>query len=605
MIYRTGDRGRINADKRVEYLGRIDTQVKIRGYRIELDEIAAVAREVDQVAAAVVAPYNPTGDSAELVAYLVASDPHQALDFGAVNAMLRSRLPGYMVPSYYEQLDGLPMLASTKVDRHALPAPRSSRLVAAGDKPHLEPRTELEERLSLMLARVLGSDPVSVDANFFDELGADSLKLAEFASVIRAELGVRRISMKRLYQHPSISLLADSIDPRPTADPPCDPSSVADAVDGFPLPRSAVEEEVVTASERHGAAPHVPTSFAYAATGVAQTAAFLTVTFVAAVASLISYRWIDGSAGIVEVYVRSVLCGVGLFFGGAAALVAVKWIAVGRFTTDPIPLWSVRYVRFWVAKRAIQINPLNLFIGTPAYNGFLRSLGLRVGRDAVIFARSPICVDLVSVGAGTIVREDCHFPGYTAHQGYLYPGHITIGENAIVGEATVLDINTSIGDGSQLGTTSALLEGQAVPPGANHQGSPAVPTTTNFDRVPKLRPDRSLRRRYTATQLLSVCLVTTPAGFLTTFVLASAGLAAATLAPWSGVIGGIVALAVLAAVVYVGGLMFALFTATVVPRCPQPLRRRRGSAPPLRQPVPAGPGDPDLQQQRLAEHGLR
>lgn len=563
-IYRTGDRGRINADKRIEYLGRIDTQVKIRGYRIELDEIAAVAREVDRVAAAVVAPHNPTGNSVELVAYLVASDPHAALDFDDVHTTMRSRLPAYMVPSYYEQLDELPLLPSTKVDRHALPAPRGSRLVAVGDKPHVEPRSELEDRLAVMLAQLIGAERVSVDANFFDELGADSLSLAEFATVIRAELDVRRVTMKRLYQNPSIALLAASIDPHHADEAGATASSSSGAADGFP---PAVEVAAATAaSEPHVAEPHVPTSLAYAATGVAQTVVFLIATFIAAVASVSSYRWIEGSGGIGELYLRSVLCGTGLFFGGAAALVGVKWLAVGRFTTEPIPLWSTRYLRFWIAKRAIQINPFNLFIGTPAYNAFLRSLGLDVGPTAVVLARSPICVDLVSVGAGTIVREDCHFPGYTAHRGYLFPGHITIGENAVVGEATVLDINTSIGDGSQLGTTSALLEGQHIPARTNYQGSPAVPTATDFDRLPSTEPDRSLRRRYTATQMLTLCLVTTPVGFLATLAVASVGLSAAALTPWSGVAGGVVALAMLGGVVYFGGVLLALVTTIVVPR---------------------------------------
>ena len=41
-LYRTGDLARIDADGRVQCLGRTDDQVKIRGFRVELGEIEAV-----------------------------------------------------------------------------------------------------------------------------------------------------------------------------------------------------------------------------------------------------------------------------------------------------------------------------------------------------------------------------------------------------------------------------------------------------------------------------------------------------------------------------------------------------------------------------------
>ncbi len=577
QIYRTGDLGRITGENRIEFLGRIDTQVKIRGYRIELDEIAAVMREIEAVSAAVVDTFNPQDSGTELVAYLTPAIPGEHLDITKINQVLRDRLPAYMVPSFYLQLDVLPLLPSTKVDRSALPEPTGARFVSS-TQSLVPPKNKLEAQLADLLASLLGLDQVSVTADFFDDLGTDSLKLAEFATAIRSELGIRRVSMKRLYQNPSISQIAESIEPAAQiSSRPNDAISPSGAsINGKSA--SAASAALVSSNKALGSSltptprpssdvsRHSPSDAAYFLTGVAQTLAFLTATFAVALATVAGYRFINAGDGLVSIYFRSVITGAILFFGGSAALVAVKWLAIGRFTTNPIRLWSLRYVRFWIAKRAIQINPMNLLVGSPAYNVFLRSLGMTIGKDSLILARAPICVDLISIGSRSIIREDCYFPGYTASGGYLYPGTIDIGSDAVVAEATVLDISTSVGDRAQLGTSSALLQGMSVPEGWIYQGSPAVPSSSNFDRLPKVPVRNGLRLWYTIGQLLTLTLLTTPSSFLVAFVLAKLGIGTASLAPWSGVFGRLLGLATIAGVLYFGGLLVTQMVVTVVPR---------------------------------------
>jgi amino acid adenylation domain-containing protein len=126
-IYRTGDLGRINEDGEIEYLGRIDTQIKLRGYRIELTEIESVLLEIPEIAQAVVATFEPEPGAQELVAYYAAKHGSPAPDRGAIVALMRSRLPGYMTPAYLEQLPFIPTLVSNKADRAQLPAPEIQR----------------------------------------------------------------------------------------------------------------------------------------------------------------------------------------------------------------------------------------------------------------------------------------------------------------------------------------------------------------------------------------------------------------------------------------------------------------------------------------------
>ena len=66
----------------------------------------------------------------------------------------------------------------------------------------------------------------------------------------------------------------------------------------------------------------------------------------------------------------------------------------------------------------------------------------------------PVCTDLLTIGDGTVIRKDAFFSCYRAHDGVIQTGAVTLGRDVFVGEKTVLDIGTSMGDGAQLGHAS-------------------------------------------------------------------------------------------------------------------------------------------------------
>ena len=127
--------------------------------------------------------------------------------------------------------------------------------------------------------------------------------------------------------------------------------------------------------------------------------------------------------------------------------ILAKWILIGRWKPQPIRIWSLAYLRFWVVKTLVRRNPIVLFTGSPLFNLYLRALGAKVGRGVVILSTHvPICTDLLSIGDGTIIRKDSFINGYRAHAGFIHVGAISIGKNAVISEATVIDIDTSMGD---------------------------------------------------------------------------------------------------------------------------------------------------------------
>ncbi|GAA4960292.1 non-ribosomal peptide synthase/polyketide synthase [Actinoplanes utahensis] len=200
-MYRSGDRARWTVDGTLEFLGRADEQVKIRGFRVEPGEVEAALITHPDVTAAVVVAHTGDGGHQRLVAYLVTAggrDPGTA----ALRSWLRRSLPDYLVPAVFMVLDRLPVTASGKVDRRALPEPRLSSEFAAA---YVEPRTDVERCLAEIWADVLGAARVGVTDNFF-ALGGDSILSIQVVSRARqAGLG---ITSKDVFLHQSVAELA-------------------------------------------------------------------------------------------------------------------------------------------------------------------------------------------------------------------------------------------------------------------------------------------------------------------------------------------------------------------------------------------------------------
>ena len=201
--YRSGDLTRGRPDGVVDYLGRVDHQVKIRGFRIELGEIEARLREQDNVGeTVVVAQDGPTGK--QLVAYVVPADAgsvNEAELRESLRRALKTRLPDYMVPTYFMFLAQMPLTPNGKLDRKGLPQPDASQM----QQTYVAPRSELEQKIAGLWADVLRLPRVGLNDNFF-ELGGDSIISIQVVS--RARQAGIRFTPKDLFQHQTVQSLA-------------------------------------------------------------------------------------------------------------------------------------------------------------------------------------------------------------------------------------------------------------------------------------------------------------------------------------------------------------------------------------------------------------
>ncbi|HEU5227602.1 MAG TPA: amino acid adenylation domain-containing protein, partial [Ktedonobacteraceae bacterium] len=202
-LYRTGDQVRYHHDGSLEFLGRLDHQVKIRGFRIELGEIETILRQHPALQDVVVLTRSDSPGEKRLVAYVVFHTGQQVTT-SDLRDYLRTKLPDYMLPSTFVALKTLPLTASGKVDRRALPAPDSSR--PSLKEVFVAPRTSLETTLAAIWMRVLGLAQVGVFDSFF-ELGGDSILC--FQIVAQAHQSGLHITPKHIFDHPTIAQLAE------------------------------------------------------------------------------------------------------------------------------------------------------------------------------------------------------------------------------------------------------------------------------------------------------------------------------------------------------------------------------------------------------------
>lgn len=174
-LYRTGDLAYWREDGNIVYIGRNDFQVKIRGLRIELGEIESVLQAVEGIERAVVVVRKDKEDRQLICAFYTGKE----IETKELRTVLSSMLPKYMVPHIFTHLESMPMTASGKANRNALPEIDLDNI--STDTEYAAPETNEEKILVDAIEAVLDCSNTSILDSFFD-LGGDSLKSIELIS---------------------------------------------------------------------------------------------------------------------------------------------------------------------------------------------------------------------------------------------------------------------------------------------------------------------------------------------------------------------------------------------------------------------------------------
>lgn len=205
-FYRTGDLGRRRSDGAIDFVGRIDDQVKLFGFRIELGEIEAILQDHPQVNRAVAIVREDMDGHPRLAGYVVPEAKNLEFDAEALRDYLRTRLPGYMVPSTFTILDRFPLTPNGKIDRRCLPLP----VGMGSSNDYVQPRTLEEKLLAEIWAGALHVPRVGIQDNFF-ELGGQSMLATRVVSRISREFGLS-LPIRVLFEYPTIAELGSALE---------------------------------------------------------------------------------------------------------------------------------------------------------------------------------------------------------------------------------------------------------------------------------------------------------------------------------------------------------------------------------------------------------
>ena len=453
-LYRTGDLARIEADGRVLCLGRTDDQVKIRGFRVELGEIEATLVKQPGVGTAAVV-LRQEGGIDQLVAFVVRENGtgahearHETARHGAaLRAALGACLPPYMVPGHVEFISEMPRLISGKIDRKALKArPLAIETAAADDSD--TPQTPAERALFAALAKFFPGQQIRRDADFFSDLGGHSLLAARLASALRNDPRFAHMTVRDIYQHRKIGLIAQALSAAPQA---------------------------VARKERDWTPPPAWKRWLCGAAQAAVVPWLVALRMGQWLAPFFTYHFYTGDPGDSTAFAIGMSIAVFLLSTllEFAVAIAGKWLILGRLKPGRYPLWGLAYYRWWVVDRLVEVAPVYLLSGSSLHAWWLRALGARVGSDSVIGSITLRAPDLLSIGDGVSIGNAVNFENVRVERGELRVGKIDVGNDACIGSYAVLEGNTAVGACGHLEGQSALSDGQAVPAGRVWTGSPA------------------------------------------------------------------------------------------------------------------------------------
>jgi amino acid adenylation domain-containing protein len=235
-VYRTGDLVRVLHDGCFDFLGRADDQVKLRGQRLEIGEINhAIRREVEAIQDVATLVVRNEGQQKDLLVSFITVDdrtnrresdavleivnsPHAAQLCQHARDACRSKLPGYMVPTYILQVPFIPLSANNKAEikqlRQFFASLGQEELTALSSSPG-KSRGALRDT-GVIIATVLATmqkidvSSVTAESSIF-ELGIDSISVLRFSRALK-KARFAQASPSLILRHPLIGDLAAALE---------------------------------------------------------------------------------------------------------------------------------------------------------------------------------------------------------------------------------------------------------------------------------------------------------------------------------------------------------------------------------------------------------
>jgi non-ribosomal peptide synthetase-like protein len=451
-LYRTGDLVHCDSECRYHYHGRMDSQVKIRGYRIELGGIESRLAGCAGVRAAA-CHVQEDGGNPVLVAFVVPQNAAAPPAAAALKSALEADLPGYMVPARFGVVAELPTTVGGKLNRAALPRLEGVERKANG--PLVPPRNSMETILEAAFRNILRlPQPISVDDDFFKELGGDSLSAALLVTLLRSDEATAWVTVRDLYESRTVAELAKRAPGLGAEDPPVASTREEDRLQGHPF-----------------------------LTTVAQTvwllAVFSVVSWVAYLMAFGLLPWLTDKIGLVPSILLAPILGLTAFLVYTPLsvwfAVMVKRLLIGRYRPLRAPVWGSFFLRNWIVQQAVRLVPWRSLEGTLFQHAALRALGARIGQRVHIHRGVNLLQggwDLLDIGNDATLSQDAEVRLVELEDGDIVVGPVSLGEGS------TLDIHSAVGPRTVLETGAYLTALSSLPPGGR------IPREERWDGIP-------------------------------------------------------------------------------------------------------------------------
>ena len=459
--YRSGDLVLADPDGLV-FRGRADDQVKLAGRRVELGEIDEALTRLPGVAAAASVVQTTQSGNKVLVGYVVPA-AEGAINLADARSRLQDTLPAQLVPAL-GVLEALPVKASGKIDRKALPWP----LPTSRSDDHLHKLSGPAEWLAEQWAKILGPVPLTGDSDFF-ALGGASLAAAQLVAALRERYP--QVSIADIYATPTLGPMSAHLEGL-EAPPKNEQTTV-----GTPWWTGLFQLPLILGL--------------YSITGLKYVTGL-------AIASVVLFR-IFGVPWAPNPPLMPVLVAWFILFSAPSRLLvsagSARLLTLG-IRAGTFPRGGLVHLRLWAAERIATFCSLGALIGTPLASWYGRMLGCRIAKGVHLDAMPPV-TGMALIGAGASIEHGVDMAGHWIEGGVLHVGHIRVGSNARVGARSTLLGGSNVESGAEVAPGTCV--NGCVPAGQLWSGSQMQYMGMAGDSWPGVR---SCNRTSAAVQLL-------------------------------------------------------------------------------------------------------
>lgn len=210
IMYKTGDIARRLPNGDYELAGRRDSQIKVNGYRIEADEINMAIMEHPNIQSVYLETQCNEKGYTYIVIYFKSQDGNSLMP-ESISEFISAKLPAYMIPSRYIQVNSFPMSVNGKIDKEKLKSAENQsgfeRKEATEEK---QSNKEIKNNLLEIWKTVLKQDAIDADKSFFEHGGTSLLIMDMYSEIDKRYPDT--ITMAVLFEQVTINQLAKYID---------------------------------------------------------------------------------------------------------------------------------------------------------------------------------------------------------------------------------------------------------------------------------------------------------------------------------------------------------------------------------------------------------